>query len=96
MNGTLPEGVDEQSTRHKAPRRALCAAGGFYPPLRLVRAKRFLSGNEPGGSGNQRIGTSPVRHCPAVLPLSKFPVSTARTLPGGLGNYRIRTIFVRN
>ena len=31
-------------------------------------AKRFLSSNEPGGSGNRRIGTSPVRHCPAALP----------------------------
>ena len=31
-------------------------------------AGRFLSGNEPGGSGNQRMGTSPVRHCPAALP----------------------------
>ena len=25
--------------------------GGFYPPLRLMRAKRFLSGNESGGLG---------------------------------------------
>ena len=43
-------------------------AGGCYPPLRLAYAKRFLSGNEPGGSGNQCIGTSPVRYCPAALP----------------------------
>ena len=37
-------------------------SGGFYPPLQLVGAKRFLNGNEPGWFGNQRMGTDPVRH----------------------------------
>ena len=31
-------------------------------------ANRFLRGIEPGGSKTQRMGTSPVRHCPAALP----------------------------
>ena len=31
-------------------------------------ANRFLRGIEPGGSKNQRMSTSPVRHCPAALP----------------------------
>ena len=40
----------------------------LYALLQLTYANRFLSSNEPGGSGNRRIGTSPVRHCPAALP----------------------------
>ena len=36
-------------------------------PYRL-RSFRFISVSLPGGSGNQRIGTSPVRHYPAALP----------------------------
>ena len=35
---------------------------------------RFLSSNEPGGLGNQRIGTPPVRHCQAALPPTLPPV----------------------
>ena len=50
------------SPRHKHHEGALCAAGGFYPPLQLAGAKRFLNGNEPGWFGNQRMGTDPVRH----------------------------------
>ena len=69
MDGTTPLGVDEHiDPAHKHPERALCAAGGFYPPLQLACAYtehsteilRFLSGNEPGGLGQYRIGIRPV------------------------------------
>ena len=95
------------STRHKHPDGALCAAGGFYPPLRVAAAEpptgrlivdpyrwrvpfiephncvrfgrlrasptelrsfRFSLCTLPGGFGNQRVGTIPVRHYPAALP----------------------------
>ena len=38
-----------------------------------LRSFRFSLCTLPGGSGNQRVGTIPVRHCPAALP----PASTA-------------------
>ena len=40
MDGTTPLGVDEHiDPAHKHPERALCAAGGFYPPLRVAAAE---------------------------------------------------------
>ena len=57
MNGTTPLGF-----YHSTNRSVSWASGGFYPPLQLVGAKRFLNGNEPGWFGNQRMGTDPVRH----------------------------------
>ena len=50
------------------PRASL--SGGTAARLRNFR---FSLCTLPGGSGNQRIGTSSVRHCPAALP----PASTA-------------------
>ena len=59
--------VREPTYRYK-PRAAL--SGGIAARLRSFR---FSLCTLPGGSGNQCIDTSPVRHCPAALP----PASTA-------------------
>ena len=61
-------GADRIRPWHKAPRRG-CSVGVdiLVDPYRAC-ANRFLGSTEPGGSGNQCIGTSPVRYCPAALP----------------------------